>query len=89
MSKITVGEWLPRWLALQVQLKPTTMVRYEGILRRQILPRWGVVPLARIRQSDVFRWVINSPPKAWRRHRSAAPTACCPSPSQRPFATDG
>jgi hypothetical protein len=50
-SKITVGEWLPRWLALQVQLKPTTMVRYEGILRRQILPRCEVVPLDRITRS--------------------------------------
>ncbi len=57
LSKITVGEWLPRWLALQVQLKPTTMVRYEGILRRQILPRWEVVPLARITHSDVSSWV--------------------------------
>jgi hypothetical protein len=27
LSKITVGEWLPQWLARQVQLKATTMVR--------------------------------------------------------------
>jgi hypothetical protein len=27
LSKITVGEWSPQWLARQVQLKPTTMVR--------------------------------------------------------------
>ena len=46
--KITVGEWLPQWLARQVQLKPTTMVRYEVALRRQILPQWELVPLARI-----------------------------------------
>jgi hypothetical protein len=39
LSKITVGEWLPVWLALQVKLKPTTMVRYEVALRRQILSR--------------------------------------------------
>ena len=52
LSKITVGEWLPRWLAHQVQLKPTTMVRYEVALRRQILPRWEVVPLARITHSE-------------------------------------
>jgi integrase len=57
LSKITVGEWLPRWLALQVQLKPTTMVRYEVALRRQILPRWELVPLSRITHSDVSRWV--------------------------------
>jgi hypothetical protein len=57
LSKITVGEWLPRWLALQVQLKQTTMVRYEVALRRQILPRWELVPLSRITHSDVSSWV--------------------------------
>ena len=40
LSKITVGEWLPEWLALQVQLKPSTMVRYDVALRCQILPRF-------------------------------------------------
>jgi integrase len=57
LSKITVGEWLPQWLAHQVQLKPTTMVRYEVALRRQILPRWEFVPLAKITHSDVSSWV--------------------------------
>jgi integrase len=57
LSKITVGEWLPHWLARQVQLKPTTMVRYDVALRRQILPRWELVPLARITHSDVSSWV--------------------------------
>jgi Phage integrase, N-terminal SAM-like domain len=57
LSKITIGEWLPQWLARQVQLKPTTMVRYEVALRRQILPRWEFVPLGRITHSDVSSWV--------------------------------
>ena len=57
LSKITVGEWSPQWLARQVQLKPTTMVRYEVALRRQILPRWESVPLAKITHSDVSSWV--------------------------------
>jgi hypothetical protein len=55
--KITVGEWLPQWLARQVQLKPTTMVRYEVAVRRQILPQWELVSLARIIHSDVSNWV--------------------------------
>jgi integrase len=57
LSKITVGEWLPQWLARQVQLKPTTMIRYDVALRRQILPRWEFVPLAKITHSDVSSWV--------------------------------
>ena len=44
-------------LARQVQLKPTTMVRYEVALRRQILPRWEFVSLAKITHSDVSSWV--------------------------------
>jgi integrase len=56
-SKITVGEWLRAWLALQVQLKPTTMVRYEVALRCQILPRFEFVPLSRMTHSEVSSWV--------------------------------
>jgi hypothetical protein len=57
LSKITVGEWLPQWLARQVKLEPTMMVRWEVAVRRQILPRWELVPLAKITQSDVSSWV--------------------------------
>jgi integrase len=57
LSKITVGEWLPDWLALQVQLKPTTMVRYDVALRCQIMPRFELVPLSRITHSEVSGWV--------------------------------
>jgi integrase len=32
-------------------------VRYEVALRRQILPRWELVPLAKITHSDVSSWV--------------------------------
>jgi integrase len=57
LSKITVGEWLSDWLAVQVQLKPTTMVRYEVAVRCQILPRFERVPLSRITHSEVSSWV--------------------------------
>jgi hypothetical protein len=89
LSKITVGEWLPRWLALQVQLKPTTMVRYEVALRRQILPRWELVPLSRITHSDVSSWVhgLTDEGLAPATVRYAHPS--CLWPSQRPSAMDG
>jgi hypothetical protein len=48
LSRVTVGEWLAPWLAAQVQLKPTTRRRYEGIVTKQILPTW-----ARVRLCDV------------------------------------
>jgi hypothetical protein len=43
LSKITVGEWLPLWLDLQVQLKPTMIVRYGVALRRHP-SRWELAP---------------------------------------------
>jgi hypothetical protein len=42
-SRMTVGDWSQRWLAAQVQLKPSTYARYAGVLRRQILPSWQTV----------------------------------------------
>lgn len=57
LARITVGEWLPRWLALQVQLKPTTQVRYDVLMRRQILPNWETVPLANVTHSGVSSWI--------------------------------
>lgn len=44
-SKIFVGEWL-RWHGQQVQLKPSTLVRYDVAIRCQILPEWEGVPLS-------------------------------------------
>src|SRR5690348_14570720 len=47
LSKMTVGTWIADWVQLQVQLKPTTRVRYEVAIRCQILPAWESVPLAK------------------------------------------
>ena len=44
-SKIFVGEWL-RWHGQQVQLKASTLVRYDVAIRCQILPEWEGVPLS-------------------------------------------
>jgi hypothetical protein len=48
---------LPQWLARQVKLEPTMMIRYEVAVRRQILPRWELESLPRITHSDVSSWV--------------------------------
>lgn len=57
LGKITVGEWMCRWHGQQVQLKPSTWLRYEVAIRNQILPDWHTVPLARVAYSDVSGWV--------------------------------
>lgn len=56
-SQVTVQVWAGQWLAGQVQLKESTRVRYEGLLRGHVLPRWGTVPLAKIGHADVAAWV--------------------------------
>ena len=56
-SRVTVKVWGEQWLAAQVQLKESTRVRYEGLLRGHIEPKWGSVPLAKIGHADVAAWV--------------------------------
>ena len=58
-SRITVGAWANQWLATQVQLKPSTRTRYEGLVRKQVLPRWEKVPLAKVGHADVAAWVAD------------------------------
>lgn len=56
-AKITLGAWADKWLATQGHLKPSTRARYEGILTKHVLPRWGRVPLGKISHADVAEWV--------------------------------
>ena len=56
-SRVTVGEWSRRWLDTKVDLKPSTKARYEGLLRVNVLPRWGDVRLADVTHEGVAAWV--------------------------------
>jgi integrase len=57
LSRVTVGTWCRTWLAAQGQLKPTTAVRYEGIVTRHVEPAWGRVALAEVAPADVAAWL--------------------------------
>jgi hypothetical protein len=57
-SKLTTGEWARKWLEMQTQLKPSTLVRYDGIVSKHIEPAWGTTPLAKISHADVGLWVF-------------------------------
>ena len=56
-GKVRVGDWAGQWLAGQVQLKPSTLARYELILRKQVLPTWERVPLSKVTFAEVGVWV--------------------------------
>lgn len=51
LARVSVGEWAALWMASQVQLEPTTKVRYAGIVRNHIVPVWGRVQLAAVSRS--------------------------------------
>ena len=56
-SRVTVAAWSAQWLDGQVHPKESTKTRYEGLLRVQVLPTWGTVPLASVTHADVAKWV--------------------------------
>ncbi len=56
-GKIKVSDWSLQWLAAQVHIKPTTLDRTEGVLRKHILPKWGRVQLSDVKHEDVQSWV--------------------------------
>jgi len=59
LSRITVGEWSGRWLKTKVDLKPSTRARYEGLLRVNVLPRWGEIRLADVTHEGVAAWIAD------------------------------
>jgi integrase len=59
-GRMTVGEFATtKWLPAQSQLKASTRHRYESLLRGQVLPRWGAVPLSKVAHEDVSVWVAD------------------------------
>ncbi len=38
-SRVTVEAWAEQWLAAQTGLRPSTLYRYQSLLRAQILSR--------------------------------------------------
>jgi hypothetical protein len=57
-SKVKLGPFArDNWLAAQAHLKPSTKARYENILSRHILPRWGDTPLFAVGHADVQKWI--------------------------------
>jgi len=64
LAKVTLDEWADKWFANKKGLAPTTLSRYDDILRKHIKPRWGKVPLNRIRHEDVQQWLNDLPLQA-------------------------
>jgi integrase len=57
-SKVKLGPFATdSWLATQAHLKTSTRARYENILSKHIVPRWGDTPLFAVGHADVQKWI--------------------------------
>jgi integrase/DNA-binding transcriptional ArsR family regulator len=56
-GQMKVKPWSEKWIAAQGHLKPSTFTRYKGLLKVQILPRWGGYSLHDVDFLDVQGWV--------------------------------
>jgi hypothetical protein len=56
-SRLTIGQTAQEWISSQVQLKPSTRAGYEAIVRTQIDPKWGPVPLGELSHAAVQTWI--------------------------------
>jgi hypothetical protein len=58
-GRVTLAEWAATYLATVTNLRPTTLATYERDLTRYVLPRFGHLPLDRVRPLDVRSWLAD------------------------------
>lgn len=71
-SAVTVATWAPKWLAGKTSLAESTRSRYQDILTKYVVPRWGTTPLAKVTHEDVQQWITElelSPASVRKVHR--------------------
>ena len=58
-SKITIAEWLDTWLEVYItpNVSPTTLSRYEGMIKRYIKPLIGHIQVQQLSTLAVQAWV--------------------------------
>src|SRR5829696_9367289 len=54
---IRLDEWAASWLPTRHDLRATTWARLEGVMRKQVLSHFGRVPLNKITNGYIRRWV--------------------------------
>lgn len=55
-ARVTVAEWLTTWVATRSDLRPSTLDRVEGIVRRNITPQLGGIPIGDLTRLRVQEW---------------------------------
>lgn len=57
LGRTTLSDWVGEWWTTAVDLRPSTLSRYERDIRLHLLPRFGDRPLATITPREVRAWV--------------------------------
>jgi Phage integrase, N-terminal SAM-like domain len=55
-GRVTFASWLEEWWGSAADLRPSTRARDQAYFKSLVLPRFGGMPLAAIRQPDVQAW---------------------------------
>ena len=60
-DKITISEWIDTWLEVYIEpnVSPTTLSRYQGMIKRYIKPLLGHLQVQELRTLAVQTWVNN------------------------------
>jgi len=57
LERQTLERWAEEFIVTRVDLRPKTLAGYRSLLDTRILPDLGSLPIARIRQLDVRKWL--------------------------------
>lgn len=69
-GKITVNEWIDRWLALQ-DVGISTQANRDYLIRRFLRPAWGARPLDSLSTEEITRWENRLPEQTGISRRTA------------------
>jgi hypothetical protein len=69
-GKITVSEWIDRWLALQ-DVGISTQANRDYLIRRFLRPAWGGRPLESLSTEEITRWENRLPEQTGISRRTA------------------
>ena len=58
-ARVRFDDWLEKWWATTVNLRPSSRARDEAYLRNHVLPVFGTAALGRITQLEVRAWVAD------------------------------
>jgi len=59
LAQVTFGEWVERWRPTTANLRPGTLVLYDYLLRRFLLPVFARVPLGQLDTMRVRAWLAD------------------------------